>query len=223
MTDSGVVSCRQAQIAMTAQIVHVVDDDEMARTGTARLLAAAGFEARTYASAIEFLDAVAADTPGCIILDVRMPEQSGLELQVALAERAVPLPIIFMTGHGAIPDSVRAIQRGAVDFLTKPVDGEVLLAAVSRALAQDARSRSTRAQQQTLRSRYERLTPREREVFLHLISGQLNKQVAADLQITERTIKMHRASIFQKLEVNSMAEMARLAVDLGIDPGSPAS
>ena len=130
----------------------------------------------------------------------------------------MPLPIVFVTGHGEIPDTVRAIQRGAVDFLTKPVDGDVLLAAVGRALAQDAASRTARARQQNLRSRYERLTPREREVFLHLISGQLNKQVAADLQITERTIKLHRANILQKLEVGSMAELARLAVDLGIDP-----
>jgi FixJ family two-component response regulator len=205
---------------MTSAIVYVVDDDELTRKGTARLLAAAGFEARTYASALEFLSAVESDakTSGCIILDVRLPDQSGLELQVALAKRAVPLPIIFLTGHGEIPDTVRAIQRGAVDFLTKPVDGHVLLAAVGRALAQDAASRAMRAHQEALRSRYERLTPREREVFLHLIGGQLNKQVAADLQITERTIKMHRASIFEKLEVNSMAEMARLAVDLGIDP-----
>jgi FixJ family two-component response regulator len=187
------------------------------------LLTAAGYEARTYASAREFLGAIEVDTAGCIVLDVRLPEQSGLELQVTLAERGVPLPIVFMTGHGQIPDSVRAIQRGAVDFLTKPVDGQVLLAAVSRALARDAASRSARAHQQALRTRYERLTPREREVFLHLIGGQLNKQVAADLQITERTIKMHRASIFQKLEVDSMAEMARLAVDLGIDPANPAS
>jgi FixJ family two-component response regulator len=210
---------------MTSPAVHVVDDDELTRKGTARLLAAAGFAARTYANALEFLSAIEADatTSGCIILDVRLPDQSGLELQVALAKRAVPLPIIFVTGHGQIPDTVQAIRRGAVDFLTKPVDGHVLLAAVSRALAQDATSRVARARQQAVRSRYERLTPREREVFLHLIGGQLNKQVAADLEITERTIKMHRASIFQKLEVNSTAELARLAVDLGIDPVTPPS
>ena len=201
---------------MTSTLVHVVDDDELARKGTARLLAAAGFEVRTYASAQEFLNAVDPDAAGCIVLDVQLPDRSGLELQVLLAESAIALPIVFMTGHGQIPDTVRAIQRGAVDFLTKPVDGPVLLAAVSRALAQDVAARAARARQQNLRSRYERLTPREREVFLHLISGQLNKQVAADLAITERTIKLHRASILQKLEVNSMAEMARLATDLGI-------
>ena len=203
---------------MTSSIVHVVDDDALARNGTARLLTAGGFAVRSYASAFEFLGAIDGEAPGCVVLDVKLPDRSGLDLQVALAERAITLPIVFMTGYGQIPDTVRAMQRGAVDFLTKPVDGAVLLAAVSRALAQDAAARAARARRQQLRSRYERLTPREREVFLHLISGQLNKQVAADLDISERTIKLHRAAILQKLEVNSMAEMARLAADLGIDP-----
>ena len=203
---------------MSGTIVHVVDDDEDARKGMARLLGAAGLAARTYASAVEFLGAIEAESAGCIILDVRLPDHHGLDLQASLAERGVPLPIIFVTGHGEIRDTVRAIQRGAVDFLTKPVDGGVLLAAVQRAIAQDTAARAARARQQELRQRYERLTPREREVFLHLISGQLNKQVAADLQITERTIKLHRASVLQKLEVSSMAELARMAVDLGIAP-----
>jgi FixJ family two-component response regulator len=208
---------------MTSQIVHVVDDDELARKGTTRLLAAAGFDARTYASALDFLTAIEPDMAGCIILDVRLPDQNGLELQTALAARAVTLPIVFVTGHGEIPDTVRAIQGGAVDFLTKPVSGDVLLAAVGRALARDAAARGVRAHEQDLRNRYERLTPREREVFLHLIGGELNKQVAADLEITERTIKMHRANIFQKLEVDSMAEMVRLAIDLGIASARTAS
>jgi len=208
---------------MKPSIVHVVDDDELTRRGTARLLTAAGLETCTYVSALEFLNAIEPDMSGCIILDVRLPDQNGLDLQVALAERAVTLPIVFVTGHGQIPDTVRAIQRGAVEFLTKPVDADVLLAAVSRALAQDAAARAARARQQLLRTRFERLTEREREVFAHLISGQLNKQVAADLDITERTIKMHRASILQKLEVGSMAEVARLAAELGIDPAKPAS
>jgi FixJ family two-component response regulator len=203
---------------MSGAIVNVVDDDEDARKGMGRLLAAAGFDARTYASAVEFLGAIEVESAGCIILDVRLPDLNGLDLQEALTERGVPLPIIFVTGHGEIPDSVRGIQRGAVDFLTKPVDGHVLLDAVQRALAQDTTARAARARRRYLRQRYERLTPREREVFLHLISGQLNKQVAADLQITERTLKLHRASILQKLEVSSMAELARMAVDLGIAP-----
>jgi FixJ family two-component response regulator len=203
---------------MNSPIVHVVDDDEPTRRGTARLLEAAGFAARTYASANAFLSAVDLGTSGCIVLDVRLPDLNGLDLQVALAERGVPLPIIFMTGYGEIPDTVRAIQRGAVDFLTKPADGKVLLAAVSRALALDEASRAECAHRRAMQDRYDRLTSREREVFVHLIGGQLNKQVAADLAISERTIKLHRANIFKKLEVDSMAEMARLAVDLGIDP-----
>ena len=210
-------------LVMTAQIVHVVDDDDLARSGTTRLLAAAGFDSRTYDSGLGFLAAIEPEMAGCIILDVRLPDQNGLDVQTALAERAVTLPIIFVTGHGEIPDTVRAIQRGAVDFLTKPVNGDVLLAAVERALAHDAAARGLRARQQDLLNRYERLTPREREVFLHLIGGQLNKQVAADLQITERTIKMHRANILQKLGVNSMAEMVRLAADLGIAPAHSGS
>jgi len=206
---------------MPGSIVHVVDDDEDARKATARLLTVAGFEARTYASARQFLGAIEPESTGCIILDVRLPDHNGLELQATLAGRGVALPIVFVTGHGEIPDSVRAIQRGAVDFLTKPVDGEVLLEAVRRALARDESARAERVRQEGLRRRYERLTPREREVFVHLIGGQLNKQVAADLGITERTIKLHRANVLEKLEVGSMAELARLAIELGIDPAKP--
>jgi FixJ family two-component response regulator len=203
---------------MSTPIVHVVDDDEGIRQATARLLWAAGFTVQTYRNGDDFLTATDRGSAGCIILDVRMPGRTGLELQAALAEREDPLPIIFLTGYGMIPDSVRAIQRGAVDFLVKPVDPPVLLEAVSRALARDADDRPARAHRRALHERYERLTAREREVFVHLIAGQLNKQVAADLSITERTIKLHRARIFEKLEVASMAELARLAVDLGIDP-----
>ena len=203
---------------MSPPIVHVVDDDDDARKATARLLESAGLEVRTYANALALLDSIEPESPGCLILDVRLPDLDGLELQSSLAARGVPIPVIFITGHGAIPDTVRAMQGGAVDYLTKPVNGEVLLAAVSRALDLDASSRAVRARRQDLRRRYVRLTPREREVFLHLIGGQLNKQVAAELQITERTIKLHRANIFLKLEVDSMVELARLAVDLGIDP-----
>jgi len=207
-----------ADDASSRPILHVVEDDEPTRRATARLLAAAGFDVRTYATADEFLAAPDPDRPGCIILDVRLPGRSGLDLQVALDRHVEPLPIIFLTGHADIPDTVRAIQRGAVDFLTKPVEGTVLLEAIGRALAQDARSRAARGERRALRARYDRLTAREREVFVHLISGQLNKQVAADLAISERTIKLHRARIFEKLEVDSMAALARLAIALGIDP-----
>jgi FixJ family two-component response regulator len=198
--------------------VHIVDDDEPIRTAMARLLEADGLETRTYASAEEFLAASRGDGPGCVLLDVQMPGLTGLELQTKLRQHPNPLPIIFLTGHGLIPDSVRAIQQGAIDFLTKPADGSVLLAAVRRALAQDALDRESRYRRRELQGRYERLTPREREVLVHLISGQLNKQAAADLSIAERTIKLHRARIFQKLEADSMAGLTRIALELGINP-----
>jgi len=199
-------------------IVHVVDDDEAIRKATERLLGAAGFTVRTYGSADAFLTAFEADTAGCIVLDVRMPGPSGTELQTILAGRDDRIPIIFLTGHAEVPASVRAIQRGAIDYLIKPVDATVLIDAVSRALARDSADRAARANRRALQVRYERLTPREREVFAHLIGGQINKQVAADLNITERTIKLHRARIFEKLEVDSMAGLVRLAIDLGIAP-----
>jgi len=203
---------------MTGPTVHFVDDDESMRKATTRLLEAAGLQVATYANARDFLESADPSMEGCVILDMRLPDQTGLELQVALASQGVQLPVIFMTGYGVIPDTVRAMQRGAVDFLTMPVEAETLLASVARAFAQDAASRVERARMAYLQARYARLTPREREVLLHLISGQLNKQVAADLQIAERTIKLHRANILEKLEVESMAELARLAVDLGIEP-----
>jgi len=215
MTGAPVNAARTA-----SPIVHVVDDDAAIRKATERLLGAAGFTVRTHGSADAFLTAFEADTAGCIVLDVRMPGPSGTELQTILAGRDDRIPIIFLTGHAEVPDSVRAIQRGAIDYLIKPVDATVLIDAVSRALARDRADRAARANRRALQVRYERLTPREREVFAHLIGGQINKQVAADLNITERTIKLHRARIFEKLEVDSMAGLVRLAIDLGIAPAS---
>jgi FixJ family two-component response regulator len=202
-------------------IIHVVDDDEPMATAMARLVRAAGFSARTYKSAAALLAVPAPLPPGCIILDVRMPDLSGLDMQKAIAAREDRLPIIFLTGHAEVPDSVRAIQRGAVDFLTKPVEAPVLLDAVMRALAQDAAERAERERQRALKALYDQLTAREREVFAHLITGQLNKQVAADLEISERTIKLHRARIFEKLRVSSIAGLTRLALDLGIESPQP--
>jgi FixJ family two-component response regulator len=203
--------------------VYIVDDDEGARKATTRLLAAAGFTVCAYPSGDRLLAELPANTTGCIILDVCMPGLNGLELQVALGDREDRLPIIFLTGHAEVPDTVRAIRGGAVDFLTKPIDPALLLEAIGRALAQDTRDRTVREHQQHLRARYEKLTDRERQVFERLIGGQLNKQVAADLQITERTIKLHRARILQKLNVDSMAGLARFAVELGIQPRQAAS
>ena len=198
------------------QIVHVVDDDDSVRTAVVRLLHAAGYEARGYASAGEFLLGRSdRNAPGCVVLDVRLPGPSGLDLQEALARLEVPLPIVFLTGHGDIPMSVHAMKAGAVDFLTKPVSREALLAAVRVALARDADTRAAREGLRTLRARYESLTPREREVFAGIVTGRLNKQIAAELGTAERTIKAHRAHVMEKMGVASVAELVRIAGQLG--------
>jgi FixJ family two-component response regulator len=199
-------------------IVYVVDDDEPTARAMARLLGAAGFEVRTSASADDFLAGFESNTAGCVVLDMRLPGPSGLDLQDVIAAGENPLPVIFLTGHGEVRDSVRAIQRGAVDFLTKPVEAEALVNVVTRALAQDRVDRDARSDRQRLRHHFDRLTAREREVFSHLVCGQLNKQVAAALHIGERTIKLHRAQIYRKLETDSIAGLTRIAIALGIEP-----
>jgi FixJ family two-component response regulator len=197
-------------------IVHVVDDDDSVRTGVVRLLRAAGFEARSYASAGEFLlGGPDPDAPGCVVLDVRLPGPSGLDLQAALARLEAPLPIVFLTGHGDIPMSVRAMKAGAVDFLTKPVSREALLNAVRSALARDAETRANREGLRALRARYEKLTLREREVFAGIVAGKLNKQIAAELGTAERTVKAHRAHVMDKMQVASVAELVHIADRLG--------
>ena len=203
---------------MSIPIIHVVDDDLSFRTAVTRLLRAAKYEVRGYRSASEFLDSDPCATPGCILLDLRMPGVSGSDLQQSLAHMDEPLPIVFLTGHGDISASVRAMKAGAVDFLTKPVRREALLAAVQNALTLDAKGRAARAVLRELQNRYENLTPREREVLVHVVSGKLNKQIAFDLGTAERTIKAHRASIMEKLGVQSVAELVRIAQKLGIQP-----
>lgn len=206
-------------------IVHVVDDDLSLRTALTRLLRAAGYEVRAYASAGEFLMAEPGAVPGCLVLDVRMPGSSGLELQAALEKRPEPLPIIFLTGHGDIPTSVRAMRSGAVDFLTKPVKRQDLLGAVQAALARDAERRAARTQRATLRARFESLTPREREVFTHVVAGLLNKQIAAELGCALRTVKLHRGRVMQKMHAGSLAELVRVAEELraAAPPQAPSS
>jgi FixJ family two-component response regulator len=200
-----------------APVIHIVEDDESARTATARLLRAAGYTVDTHASAADFL--VARKAPaGCVVLDVRLPGMSGLDLQAQFVDSPDALPIVFVTGQGDIPMSVRAIQSGAIDFLTKPVQKEALLDAVSRGLARDAENRAKRERLQAAQRRYDQLTPREREVFAHLISGQLNKQVAFDLGTAERTVKAHRHNIMEKLGASSMVDLVRLAVELNVQP-----
>ena len=203
---------------MSTPIIHVVDDDLSFRTAVTRLLRAAKYEVRGYASAAEFLDSDSCAAPGCILLDLRMSGASGLDLQQVLAQTEQRLPIIFLTGQGDIPASVSAMKAGAVDFLTKPVSREALLSAVKNALDVDAKGRAARAVLRELRDRYENLTPREREVLVHVVGGKLNKQIASDLGAAERTIKAHRAAIMEKLRVQSLAELVRLAQELDIQP-----
>ena len=206
---------RQSSASPTP-IIHVVDDDPSFRTAVTRLLRAAKYEVRGYPSASEFLDSEPGAEPGCILLDLRMPGASGLDLQQSLARMEERLPIIFLTGHGDIPTSVHAMKAGAVDFLTKPVGRDALLSAVKNALDVDAKGRAARAALRALQDRYENLTSREREVLAHVVSGKLNKQIAFDLGAAERTIKAHRACIMDKLQVQSVAELVRLAQELGI-------
>jgi RNA polymerase sigma factor (sigma-70 family) len=192
-------------------ILRVVDDDSSFRRATTRLLEAAGYPVRGFASATEFLDNDRAGDPGCLILDLRMPGASGLDLQETLARSSVALPILFLTGCGDIPSTVQAMKAGAVDFLTKPVEPIALLAAVRQALDRDASDRAARARSEALHARLAALTPREREVFALLVRGRLNKQIAAALGITERTIKAHRSHIMEKLQAESLAELVHIA------------
>jgi FixJ family two-component response regulator len=204
-----------------AAIIHVVDDDDSLRTALTRLLRAAGYEVRAYPSAGEFLLAQPGMTPGCVILDVRMPGPSGLDLQEALGKSGSAPPIIFLTGHGDIPMSVRAMKAGAVDFLTKPVQREALLTAVRTALARDADKRAARERAGALRSRYETLTAREGAVFAAVVAGKPNKQIALELGISERTVKAHRAQLMAKLHATSLVELIRLAEQLPPDAAPP--
>ena len=197
-------------------IIRVVDDDASFRNAISRLVRAGGYAVQTFASAREFLQSARADVPGCVLLDLRMPGPSGLDLQRTLAQSENPLPLVFRTGHGDIPTSVRAVRAGADDFLTKPVQKEVLFPAIERALARDAQEREMRARRRELRARFDALTPREREVLAHVLRGQLNKQIAGDLGASERTIKAHRANLMAKLQVQSVAELAHLAHEAGI-------
>jgi FixJ family two-component response regulator len=208
-------------VTQATATIHVVDDDESLRTALMRLLRAAGYVVRTYASAGDFLLNKPGNAPGCVILDVRMPGPSGFELQEAIAKLDESLPIIFLSGHGDIPMSVRAIKAGAVDFLTKPVRRETLLQAVRTALAGSAEGCATRELLHSLRSRYESLTPREREVFARVVSGKLNKQIAGELGTCERTVKAHRAHVMEKMQLTSVAELVHAADQLMVG-GIPA-
>jgi two-component system response regulator FixJ len=198
-----------------APLIRVVDDDASFRKAVARMLRASGLAVKTFASAAEYLAAPEAEIPGCVLVDLQMPGSSGLDLQEALAQAGLAMPVIFLSGHGDIPTTVQAMRRGAEDFLTKRASREDLLAAVSRALARDDRERAERARREALRGRLAALSPREREVLQHVVQGRLNKQIAADLGIHERTVKLHRTAITTKLGVFSVAELTKLWVEAG--------
>ena len=199
-------------------IVHVIDDDPSFLKAVSRLLRAGGYAVRTFTSAADFFDYFIDDVAGCILLDLSMPVQTGLEVQAKLAKTDNCLPIVFLTGHGDIPSTVDAIRHGAEDFLTKPVQKKKLFDAVNRAMARGAEERTGRAQLAKLRALFDNLTPREVEVLTHVIRGKPNKQIAFDLGISERTIKAHRGSIMIKLGIGSVAELVRLSEELGIKP-----
>jgi FixJ family two-component response regulator len=196
-------------------IVFVVDDDPSFRRSAERLIRLAGFKVQAFGSAGEFLAAKRPDVPSCLVLDVRMPGLSGLDLQRELAKAGAVIPIIFVTGHGDIPMSVQAMKAGAVEFLTKPFREKKLLDAIEQALKSDRAARKAQAKLAELREHYELLTPREREVMAHVVSGMINKQIAAKLKTVENTIKFHRAHIMEKMEAESLAELVRMAGDLG--------
>ena len=196
-------------------IVAVIDDDASLRKSLSRLLAAAGHQVRAFASAREFLDSTECETVSCVVSDLRMPGLDGLQLQDALRARIPHLSIIFITGYGAVTDSVRAMKAGAVDFLEKPVKAELLMEAIRRAVARSGEQKAAAAQIQELKIRYERLTPREREVMALVSAGLLNKQVAAELGTVEKTIKQHRGRIMDKMEAESLADLVLMAERLG--------
>lgn len=197
------------------QIVYVVDDDLRFRKALEELLASLGLMAATFASASDYVDAEKVDRPSCLILDVELPDINGLDLQRQMAEGDHP-PIIFVTGHGDIPSSVRAMKHGAVDFLTKPFSDADLIVAIDAAFAEDRRRRSARSEVENLSERYALLTPRERDVLPLVVSGLLNKQAAAELGIREVTLEMHRRNVMQKMEAASLADLVRIAERLGI-------
>ena len=204
--------------APAAPLVFVVDDDPTMRRGLARLLRSAGLAVETFPSAEAYRDRPRFEGTGCLILDICMPGMDGLSLQEELAKAPDSLPIIFLTGQGNIPSSVRALKRGALDFLTKPVDESALLEAVRSALERHARERAASAWMADMRERLATLSPREREVLKGVISGDLNKQIAVKLGIEEATVKVHRGHVMQKLGAASVADLVHLCGRLGIEP-----
>jgi RNA polymerase sigma factor (sigma-70 family) len=200
---------------MVRPIVYVVDDDISIRRSLTRLLKSAGYDVETFASGPEFMRRVRDDHPACAVVDLRMPNMTGLELHEALVTAKDPVPVVFVTGYGDVPTGVHAMKAGAVDFLTKPYRADALLDAVRRAVERDRRDREVRSRMTEVSRRLRTLTPRERSVFALVIAGRLNKQVAAELGISEKTVKVHRARVMEKMQADSLASLVRMAQDLG--------
>lgn len=201
---------------MRRPTIYVVDDDAAVLKAVSRLVRFAGHSVQTCNSSQEFLERFKPDAGGCIILDVAMPGLDGLQLQQELQARGVDLPIIFLSGHGDIPMSVQAIKRGAIDFLTKPVQKATLLSAINAALAHRDACRNEAVVRESIRQRLASLTPREREVMEHVVRGKLNKQIAAELGTVEQTIKVHRSRVMHKMRAESLAELVRIADQVGL-------
>ena len=200
-----------------SQVVFVIDDDASMRDAVSRLLNAVGLTVQTFASAREFLAGRLPDVPGCAVLDVRLPGLSGLDLQREMVERGIHIPVIFITGHGDIPMSVQAMKAGAVEFLTKPFRDQDLLDAVRSGIQLDRQGRKERAELAELRDGLRQLTPREREVMSLVVAGLLNKQIALRLGASEKTIKIHRSHVMQKMRADSLADLVRMCQKLGIE------
>jgi two-component system response regulator FixJ len=196
--------------------VFIVDDDASFLKSVSRLLRAAGYSVQVFESAEKFLEQLAPGMSGCVLADLQMPGLNGLELQEALAKSANPLPVVFLSAQGDIPTTVQAMRRGAEDFLTKLGRKEKLLDAVERALARGTQERSERVRLQALRARFDALTPRELEVLEYVVRGRMNKQIADDLKINERTVKLHRTNLTRTLQVQSVAELTRLVGEAGL-------